>query len=365
VDERERPKTVIITGWMCTVCHRTPPPGVNLSVCRECRVRAIGRYCSVECLLRDRPAHKPRCEELRRLPLSERSKLVLDPEQGRKRAEWLYARHGGRYAAVMFMAWKHRALSPVILHGDPNFPHGDCYALPRVFWDSEGFGNELLRDTLRRAFAEPDFNPNERLILVSILGGVCVSIISLQLMDEYAEKFKLISALRTASPPADTERWIPHYLRKMCILSRKEEDLDDLVAASEESPRRYRRVVLAYLMNVMALGDAHVRIFGLRKSRHLNGRVGKMIWSEQSEEKRFQGRHVITLDDGKNVGVRMWNVEFVETLTFSDKLDDLARKILDDPALPVPERDPRIVARSPEYESDWMPDGCSAETRST
>lgn len=351
---------VVISGWMCTVCHRTPPHGEKLSICKACRVDFLGRYCSKACQERDWEFHKKLCKNAGKhgeLERRQRSEQIVEKAKDFT-SDWLYDEFG--YSNLVHHGWKHRALSPVILHGDPNYPHGEYvsyYLLPRVFWDSQGFGSAKLRDTLRRIFADPDFDSDKMMILVSVHAVAKVIITTLPLQQAFVKTHEIYCC---ATDSDDKTCSVLHALRQR----EKEESMAETMVIFCKDPLRYRRIVHSYMMGKANL-DHGVQLSGLRNATYLNGRVGRFLIARQSEEKRFQGRHVITLDDGKNVGVPFLNIEYIETLTFSDKLDDLARKILDDPALPVPERDPRVVARSPEYESDWLPDGCSAEARST
>lgn len=346
---------VVISGWMCTVCNRTPPPGEKVRICQECRVGFLGRYCSKACQERHWKFHKQQCQNMRQLGEPERQDECKKwlAKQISRASFLLHRRPCGALSNVTRLGWKHRALSPVIIYGDPNFPHGDFYALPRVFWDSEDFGSVKLRNTLRRAFTNPKFNSDKKFIVVDLHAKASVIIMALPINEDLLETHEQFCITRLGDEDTCT------------VLSKlRKGDIQEAMAAFREDPQRYRRIVRSYTM-AGAMLDHAVQIGGLRNATHLNGRAGKFFLSRQIPEKGTQGRHVITLDDGKSVGVPFLNIEYVETLTFSDKLDDLARKILDDPALPVPERDPRVVARSPEYESDWMPDRCSAEARST
>jgi hypothetical protein len=82
---------------------------------------------------------------------------------------------------VLFLAWKHRADSPVVtVHtsrasGDDAIVEPHVSVTPRSTWDGEGYNSSVMSEGLRYFFDREGFNPDEQyavLLLINHLPGL-------------------------------------------------------------------------------------------------------------------------------------------------------------------------------------------------
>lgn len=116
----------------CLYCHKKPSIGSKFKTCGGCTAVV---YCSDACQQADWPHHKKFCKDMKERRKEYKGALKAGGQVDSSREEnlkWFFGTPG-RHVTCQLLAWKYRALTPVIVCSN----NGPPYMMPRYVWDKE------------------------------------------------------------------------------------------------------------------------------------------------------------------------------------------------------------------------------------
>ena len=338
----------------CFNCNKKPSVGSKKYCGGHCGVV----YCSDACQQADWPHHKKFCKEMKEHRKEYKSVLKADNPITSSREEhlkWFFGRPG-RHVTCQLLAWKHRALTPVIVCSDGEPPH----MMPRYVWDKErttnSWGVVELKQCCEGA-AREDFEDTQFLLSGIRPHGNQMAIIMRGSFDkEIIAIGDIVNALTSRmsaeeevglSPMGFIQSVMASYLSYMatcedCLkVVLHDDDRKDLqqkylhafeAFPFDEIPSRENKRWLAYILMGLCHMDLNVTIVGLKSATHLNGREAVIHACKQTSAKFESKRIVVTLatntfppdDDIQDVCIKPANFDLSDKPTSFDYIAQIA-----------------------------------------
>ena len=338
----------------CFNCNKKPSVGSKKYCGWHCGVV----YCSDACQQADWPHHKKFCKEMKEHRKEYKSVLKADNPITSSREEhlkWFFGRPG-RHVTCQLLAWKHRALTPVIVCSDGEPPH----MMPRYVWDKErttnSWGVVELKQCCEGA-AREDFEDTQFLLSGIRPHGNQMAIIMRGSFDkEIIAIGDIVNALTSRmsaeeevglSPMGFIQSVMASYLSYMatcedCLkVVLHDDDRKDLqqkylhafeAFPFDEIPSRENKRWLAYILMGLCHMDLNVTIVGLKSATHLNGREAVIHACKQTSAKFESKRIVVTLatntfppdDDIQDVCIKPANFDLSDKPTSFDYIAQIA-----------------------------------------
>jgi hypothetical protein len=268
----------------------------------------------------------------------------------------------GRHVTCQLLAWKYRALTPVIVCSN----NGPPYMMPRYVWDKERTTNswgvvELKQCCEGAGPAREDFEDTQFLLSGLRPHGNQMAIIMRGSFDEGIIAIgDIVNALTSRmsaeeevglSPMGFIQSVMASYLSYMATC----EDCLKVVLHDDERkdlqqkylhafntfpfdaiPSRENKRWLAYIMTGLCHIDLNVTIVGLKSATHLNGREAVIHACKQTSAKFDDKRIVVTLatntfppdDDIQDVGIKPANFDLSNKPTRFDYIAQIAAEAM-------------------------------------
>ena len=326
----------------CLYCHKKPSIGSKFKTCGGCTAVV---YCSDACQQADWPHHKKFCKDMKERRKEYKGALKAGGQVDSSREEnlkWFFGTPG-RHVTCQLLAWKYRALTPVIVCSN----NGPPYMMPRYVWDKERTTNswgvvELKQCCEGAGPAREDFEDTQFLLSGLRPHGNQMAIIMRGSFDkEIIAIGDIVNALTSRmsaeeevglSPMGFIQSVMASYLSYMATC----EDCLKVVLHDDERkdlqqkylhafntfpfdaiPSRENKRWLAYIMTGLCHIDLNVTIVGLKSATHLNGREAVIHACKQTSAKFDDKRIVVTLatntfppdDDIQDVGIKPANFD--------------------------------------------------------
>jgi len=268
----------------CERCKTLPAAGDKLRACGGC---LVSKYCSATCQREAWTEHRLVCKSQRdqhEKVLAELEEKTGEPGSGQrtlerasKAVEHWFITLPGLTSKVQFLAWKHRAESPVIHVSTPtnsldSVP--EVNVVPRSAWDGVFFKNHLGDNDVvtgaRTFFSRSDFRVDKTFLLYiaidSVLSGPSCNGFFMRVFESFIPDINS-QALKTLT----ADEFAIEVVRR-----RKDRDA------------------------------VYVRLTGLRGAAHLNSREGVLEGPDPTNSERFTVRL-----EGTKVSVKSDNYELV------------------------------------------------------
>ena len=173
----------------CFNCNKKPSVGSKKYCGGYCGVV----YCSDACQQADWPHHKKFCKDLKEHRKEYKSVLKADNPITSSREEhlkWFFATPG-RAVTCQLLAWKYRALTPVIICSN----NGPPYMLPRHVWDKERKSNKWIVAALKQCCDRKHFEVTQFLLNGVKEGGNTAVIMSSAFLKDIIGIGDIVNAL--------------------------------------------------------------------------------------------------------------------------------------------------------------------------
>ena len=343
----------------CLYCHKKPSIGSKFKTCGGCTAVV---YCSDACQQADWPHHKKFCKDMKERRKEYKGALKAGGQVDSSREEnlkWFFGTPG-RHVTCQLLAWKYRALTPVIVCSN----NGPPYMMPRYVWDKErttnSWGVVELKQCCEGA-AREDFEDTQFLLSGIRPHGNQMAIIMRGSFDEGIIAIgDIVNALTSRmsaeeevglSPMGFIQSVMASYLSYMATCEdclkvvlhdddRKHLQQKYLHAFEafpfDEIPSRENKRWLAYILMGLCHMDLNVTIVGLKSATHLNGREAVIHACKQTSAKFDDKRIVVTLatntfppdDDIQDVGIKPANFDLSNKPTRFDYIAQIAAEAM-------------------------------------
>jgi hypothetical protein len=278
---------------MCERCLTIPAAGNKLRACGGC---LVSKYCSAACQREAWTEHRLVCKSQRDIHQKALADLEKSggPGSGQrtmKAVEHWFLNVPGLTAKVQFLAWKHRAESPVLYVSTPTTSLdsvAEVSMIPRRKWDGDVFkmtSDGGVVEAARMCFARSDFSVDKTfLVYISV--------------DSILSSTSCISSMRVF---------------ESCITNINSNVMKTLTADEFAAEMVRRR---------KGQDAVYVRLTGLRGAAHLNGREGVLEGPDPTNLERF----TVQLKEA-TVSVKSDNYELVRRpkLFDAEYLDEILR----------------------------------------